>query len=112
VGMMCEPFLIGISRFSGSSKASAVWARLGVSTMRPEQREVLRKALITLFRQGYQTGRRDALGARALAVPTGVVESQIDGDFNGWEGETIVKLMNSQDGTLRNIRSGYRISLL
>ena len=25
-----------------------------------------------------------------------MVESQIDGDFNGWEGETIVKLMNGQ----------------
>jgi hypothetical protein len=30
-------------------------------------------------------------------VPTqDVVESQIDGDFNGWEGETIVKLSNGQ----------------
>lgn len=26
----------------------------------------------------------------------GIVESQIDGDFNGWEGETIYKLMNGQ----------------
>ena len=25
-----------------------------------------------------------------------VIESQIDGDFEGWEGETIVKLMNGQ----------------
>ena len=70
--------------------------RLGVSTMRSEQREVLSQALITLFRQGYQTGKKDALGARALAVPRGVVESQIDGELNGWEGETIVKLMNGQ----------------
>jgi hypothetical protein len=33
-------------------------------------------------------------------VPAGVspnaIESQIDGDFNGWEGETIVKLTNGQ----------------
>jgi hypothetical protein len=70
--------------------------RLGVPTMRPEQREVLRQALIILFRQGYQKGRREALGAWAPTAPTGVVESQIDGDFNGWEGETIVKLMNGQ----------------
>jgi hypothetical protein len=25
-----------------------------------------------------------------------VIESQIDGDFNGWEGETVYKLMNGQ----------------
>ena len=31
----------------------------------------------------------------APASPS-VIESQIDGDFKGWEGETIVKLMNGQ----------------
>ena len=72
-------------------------ARLGVSTMRAEQRELLRQALITLFRQGYEKGRRDGLGNRApVALTRGVIESQIDGDFEGWEGETIVKLMNGQ----------------
>jgi hypothetical protein len=25
-----------------------------------------------------------------------VIETQIDGDFNGWDGETVVKLMNGQ----------------
>jgi len=25
-----------------------------------------------------------------------VIESQVDGDFNGWEGETIIKLTNGQ----------------
>jgi hypothetical protein len=34
-------------------------ARLGVSTMKPEQRELLRQALITLFRQGYEKGETD-----------------------------------------------------
>ena len=29
-------------------------------------------------------------------VSSSVIESQIDGDFEGWEGETIVKLMNGQ----------------
>jgi hypothetical protein len=71
-------------------------ARLGIPSMRPEQRELLRQALITLFRQGYQIGRRDGLSARALVPQTGVTESQIDGDFEGWEGETIVKLTNGQ----------------
>jgi len=34
---------------------------------------------------------------RSRATPTPqVIESQIDGDFEGWEGETIVKLTNGQ----------------
>lgn len=34
-------------------------------------------------------------GAAAPATPS-VIESKIDGEFEGWEGETIVKLMNGQ----------------
>jgi hypothetical protein len=30
------------------------------------------------------------------AYAQGVIESQIDGEFEGWEGETVVKLMNGQ----------------
>ena len=30
------------------------------------------------------------------AEPVDVIESRIDGDFEGWDGETIVKLMNGQ----------------
>jgi len=34
---------------------------------------------------------------RSAACPTsGVVESKIDGEFNGWEGETVYKLENGQ----------------
>ena len=40
--------------------------------------------------QSISTGR--AAGPSA----SGIIESQIDGDFNGWEGETIYKLMNGQ----------------
>ena len=75
-------------------------ARLGVSTMRLDQREILRQALIGLFQRGYQVGRSDGLSVArqppSALPPQTVVESQIDGDFNGWEGETIVKLMNGQ----------------
>jgi hypothetical protein len=75
-------------------------AKLGVSTMRLDQREILRQALIGLFQRGYQVGRSDGLSVArqspSALPPQTVVESQIDGDFNGWEGETIVKLMNGQ----------------
>ena len=36
-------------------------AKLGVSTMRLDQREILRQALIGLFQRGYQVGRSDGL---------------------------------------------------
>lgn len=39
------------------------------------------------------------IGAAAyssVVLAQSVIESQIDGEFEGWEGETIVKLMNGQ----------------
>ena len=38
---------------------------------------------------------RSGGGERVPAVPT-LIESQIDGEFEGWQGETVVKLMNGQ----------------
>ena len=32
----------------------------------------------------------------AVAPSAGIIESTIDGQFNGWEGQTIIKLMNGQ----------------
>lgn len=32
----------------------------------------------------------------SLALAQSVIESQVDGEFDGWEGETVVKLMNGQ----------------
>jgi hypothetical protein len=69
-------------------------AKLGISAMPPDKRDVIRGALIRMFQQGY----RAAQGANRPGglVGTGVVETQVDGEFNGWEGETIVKLANGQ----------------
>jgi hypothetical protein len=41
------------------------------------------------------------LGFAAIYYPpnaqaASVIETKIDGDFEGWEGETVVKLMNGQ----------------
>ncbi len=68
--------------------------KLGISAMSPDNRDVMRGALIRMFQQGYRAGQ----GANRPSAPvgTGVVETQVDGEFNGWEGETIVKLMNGQ----------------
>jgi hypothetical protein len=73
--------------------------KLGVTTMRPDQRELLRQVLTNSFRKGYETGKRvGSLPAAQTpaAQPTQVIESRVDGDFTGWDGATIVKLTNGQ----------------
>jgi hypothetical protein len=69
-------------------------AQLGISTMPLEKRAAMRSALIRMYQQGY----RAAQGADRMsgASGTGAIETQVDGEFNGWEGETIVKLLNGQ----------------
>ncbi|WNM58218.1 hypothetical protein [Candidatus Nitrospira allomarina] len=74
---------------------------LGITKLTPEEKEALRLALIQTFRNGFDFGKAE--GAKetvkqappSRAVPN-VIKSQIDGDFEGWEGETIVKLLNGQ----------------
>src|SRR2546430_1657436 len=63
--------LISIDRLLSKEQQT----RLGVPTMRPEQRETLRQALLGLFQQGYQIGRKEGLAARApIGIPGGVIE--------------------------------------
>ncbi|WP_257179855.1 MULTISPECIES: hypothetical protein [Bradyrhizobium] len=69
--------------------------KLGISSMPPEKRETIRGALIRMYGLGYRTAR-GADRPSGSAATTGVVETQVDGEFNGWEGETVVKLMNGQ----------------
>jgi hypothetical protein len=71
--------------------------QLGLDKLSPEQRA----GVVQLIQEVYHLGRQDAQKAAAAtqAQPTpslSVIETQIDGDFEGWEGETIVKLMNGQ----------------
>jgi hypothetical protein len=69
-------------------------AKLGTSSMSPEKRDAMQGALVRMFRQGHRAGQ----ATDRISSPSGrsVVETQIDGEFNGWEGETIIKLMNGQ----------------
>jgi hypothetical protein len=71
--------------------------KLGTASMSPEKRDAMRGALIRMFRQGQ--GQRAPQGSdrpSGAVVGAGVVETQVDGEFNGWEGGTIIKLMNGQ----------------
>ena len=75
---------------------------LGLDKLTPEQRA----GVARLLQEAYELGLQKAQGqadsprtasppARAAATPA-VIETQIDGEFNGWEGETIFKLLNGQ----------------
>jgi hypothetical protein len=62
---------------------------------------MLRQALIAAYTAGLQQGRHEAQRGAVQTRPSepprgGVIETEIDGDFEGWEGETVVKLMNGQ----------------
>jgi hypothetical protein len=72
-------------------------SRLGLEMMRAEQRELLRQTLLSFYRQGYERGKQEGLAVASRVAPTArAIETQIDGEFNGWDGETIDKLMNGQ----------------
>jgi hypothetical protein len=69
-------------------------AKLGIAGMSPESKAGMRDALVRMYQQGYRAGQT---ANRPAAVPApSVIETQVEDEFNGWEGETIVKLMNGQ----------------
>jgi hypothetical protein len=69
-------------------------ASLGLSSMPQEKRAALTKVLTRIFRQGVAFG--EAKGATGGGGGGSATETQVDGEFNGWEGETIIKLLNGQ----------------
>jgi hypothetical protein len=71
---------------------------LDLDKLTPEQRAGVVRLLQEIYQLGIQSGREQAAPTPPRgAIPTpAVIETQIDGEFNGWEGKTIVKLMNGQ----------------
>jgi hypothetical protein len=69
-------------------------SRLGIATMSPEGKAAMHNALIRMYQQGYRAGQIVNKPV-AVTVPS-VIETQVDGEFSGWEGETIVKLIDGQ----------------
>lgn len=74
--------------------------QLGFDKLSPQQRAEVIKLLQDIYQIGVQEGKKGAVVSQprgaAGAAASSVIETQIDGDFEGWEGETIVKLMNGQ----------------
>src|SRR4030042_7092499 len=76
---------------------------IGVAKLNNEERENLRILIIKKYLAGFEEGKKEGIkqAAEYFAIQkdggsSEVIESQIDGDFEGWEGETIVKMMNGQ----------------
>jgi hypothetical protein len=70
-------------------------AKLGIASMSAEKRESSGGALLRTFSR-EQSAAQQADRSRGIAAGAGVMETQVDGDFIGWEGQTIVKLSNGQ----------------
>jgi len=75
--------------------------QLGFDKLSPQQRAEVVRLLLEVYQIGLQqSGEKPPVsqsrGSLNTTVTPSVIETQIDGDFEGWEGETIVKLMNGQ----------------
>ena len=73
--------------------------QLGFDKLSAQQRTEVVKLLQEVYQIGVQEGKKGVVSqpkGAAGAPASSVIETQIDGDFEGWEGETIVKLMNGQ----------------
>lgn len=74
--------------------------QMGIDKLTSNEREQLRVYLINLYLLGVKEGQETASASPSSKTTppstASVVESQIDGNFEGWAGETIFKLSNGQ----------------
>lgn len=71
---------------------------IGTDEMSPERAEALRRALLDAFRAGIVKGTVDASQGRPRedVGSSQSTQLQVDGEFAGWSGDTVVKLSNGQ----------------
>lgn len=66
----------------------------------PQQRAEVAKLMQDAYLLGVQDGKKASAAPKATQQKSvaafSSIESQIDGEFEGWDGETIIKLMNGQ----------------
>ena len=74
-----------------------VQKKVGIQKLDKNEKEYLRKFLIDFNMLGIKQRENKTSVSKPLKRPRpSVIESQIVGDFEGWRGETIIKLMNGQ----------------
>ena len=66
------------------SKAEQV--EMGLHKLTPQERDKLRIYIIDMFLKGIEEGKKQMASAQ---LPN-VIESKIDGDFEGWEGAPFI----------------------
>jgi hypothetical protein len=72
---------------------------LGLDRLTKEQRAGLAQLLIETYQIGLQKNNNQGVASAKEtggAASSTVIETQIDGEFEGWSGETVVKLINGQ----------------
>ncbi len=74
---------------------------IGASKLSDSEKDALRIIVIEFYisgkEKGYSDGFSKAVSSKSsIEEGDGVIESKVDGDFEGFEGETIIKLMNGQ----------------
>ena len=90
--LLMKPGIGGFVPLKGSSP-SIKWGKKDVLPIMLVEPSINRFVPLNLI-----TSRGGSMDGTIQTTPTtqSVIESKIDGDFEGWEGETIVKLMNGQ----------------
>ena len=86
------------SIFSEQEKAA-----MGAEKLSEAEKAKVRDYMIEFYLRGNEKGKAEASTVAvqprtyAPAPPSPeVIESKVDGDFDGWDGETIIKLFNGQ----------------
>ncbi len=74
---------------------------IGFDKLTSEEQENLRLILVDsydrAYKAGHQKGVEDAIEyMQGKLISPSVIETQIEDDFEGWDGETVVKLLNGQ----------------
>ena len=78
-------------------------AAMGADKLSEAEKEKVRDYILEFYLLGYEKGKAEASTVAVqpqtystTATSSEAIESKIDGDFEGWDGETIIKLFNGQ----------------
>ncbi|PKQ61195.1 hypothetical protein [Labilibaculum manganireducens] len=78
---------------------------IGVDLLSEEQKDYLLFFCDSMFKKGYYKGYAEA--AKTSQSPD-VIETRINGEFTGWEGETVVKLINGEIWLQQDYQIDYK----
>ncbi len=71
-------------------------AQMGLQKLTSREREKIRTLLVDTYLRGVEEGKRLSAALTPGSNSRCDVESSVDGEFEGWEGDTVIRLMNGQ----------------